>query len=94
MLSYSDIAALGLSDEGISSDSTVEALTGDLGSITTKGLIFGEITVGGDLTGSISSAGTDAVDLGTDVDYYFCDANGNITGGTLDVTGTIGGTVS
>ncbi len=94
VLAYSDIVALTLSDEGISSDSTVEALTGDLGSITTKGLIFGEITVGGDLTGSISSAGTDAVDLGTDVNYYFCDANGNITGGTLDVTGVINGTVS
>ena len=89
VLAYTSIGQLSLGDEGISGTSSVGTVTGDLGSITTRGLIYGEIDIAGDLTGSILTGGTDAVDLGTDVEYYFTDANGVITGGTLNVDGTI-----
>jgi len=94
VIAFTNIDQLSLGDEGISETSSVATVTGNLGSISTRGLIYGDIDVAGDLTGSILTGGTDAVDLGTGVDYYFTDANGVITGGTLTVGGSILGTVS
>jgi hypothetical protein len=91
---YTSIGAMVLGDEGIAQGSVVAAVTGNLGSITTAGLIFGDIAVGGNVTGNILSAGADAVSLGGDINYHFRDANGVMTGGTLTVDGTIAGVVS
>jgi hypothetical protein len=94
VLAYNSIATMLLGDEGITSGSTVTTVTGDLGSITARGLIYGDVDVAANLTGSILTAGTDAVDLGTDANLHFTDANGVITGGTLTVGGAIVGIVS
>ncbi len=94
VVAFASIDQIRLMDEGISANSSVATVTGNLGSISTRGIIYGTIDIAGDLTGSISSGGTTAVDLGTDVDRYFTDANGTITGGTLTVGGQVGGPVA
>jgi len=60
---------------------------GDFAGMKVKGVIAGQVNVTGNLTGSILSGGNDAVEYGGA--YYFTDANGQITGGALDVTGSI-----
>lgn len=93
--SYGTIAAIALGDEGVNGNSLIETVhaSGNLGSLTTAGLIFGEISIAGALTGSVSTGG-DAVALGPAFDFNFTDANGAVTGGTLNVAGAISGTVS
>ena len=60
---------------------------GDFAGMKVAGVIAGEITVAGNLTGSILSAGTNAVPYGGV--YYFADSNGQLTGGVLSVGGAI-----
>ena len=74
--------------------SSVGTVTGNLGSITTKGLIFGAIDIAGNVTGAINSLGDSAVQIGQPADYYFRDQNGILTGGTLSAGGTIAGPIS
>ena len=94
VIAYTDLGSITLGDGGIGAGSYVGTITGNLTSIATRGLIFGEVEVAGNLVGSILSAGDDAVSLGNGPALYFRDANGVITGGTLHVSGTIGGIVS
>jgi len=93
VLAYTDIAKVTLGDEGMGFGSYMGTVGGDLGSLSTVGLLFGQIDIVGNIAGSILSAGDDAVQLGGST-YYLRDANGVITGGTVDVTGTVGGLIS
>ena len=67
--------------------------SGNLYLLTTSGLVYGDIYVAGDV-GSIITAGLNAVP-GTDpVDFMFVDRAGVLTGGTLEVDGSITGLIS
>ncbi len=84
---YTDIQAIQLGAYGVDYQAGISTITGDLAGLTTKGLIYGQINVGGDLTGNVSSAGNDAL-LYEDT-YYFTDANGGLTEGTMEVGGIV-----
>jgi hypothetical protein len=68
---------------------------GDFAGLKTSGLIFGDIDVAGNLTGSIITAGADAWQYTghPHATCYFTDGNGTLTGGVLNVMGSIGATV-
>lgn len=60
---------------------------GDLGAMTVKGTVGGYVDVSGNLTGSILTAGTTALQYR---DWYlFTDGNGQLTGGALAVGGSV-----
>lgn len=84
---FAGITSVSLGANGIDSGSSVAIYDGNLGGLKTAGLIYGEISVAGGLTGSILSAGPNALlDAGT---YYFLDKGGVQTGGTLTVGGSL-----
>lgn len=82
---YGDMGPVRLGSLGMAG--SIETFTGDFAGLTTTGLVYGEMTIAGDLTGNILSAGNDAI-FYDDV-YYFTDQNGGIVGGMLEVAGTV-----
>jgi hypothetical protein len=87
--SWGDMGKMTLGGYGVSADSDIEILhtSGDFAGLTTRGIMHGEITLAGDLTGSVLTGGADAIEEG-DV-FYFVDANGNRTGGFVTVDGSV-----
>ena len=103
---YGAINRVALGNGGIDMESSIETLdaaSGNLGVLTTRGLIFGDIRTAGNVN-SIFSAGrlatvplgslSSPLDAGSQVDNLFVDADGMLTGGTLAVDGSIGGIIS
>jgi len=72
---------------GVDFDSEITTYQGDFAGLSTSGFISGVITVGGNLTGKVTSAGLDAVFAGGA--WFFTDANGIATEGVMTVAGTV-----
>ena len=89
---YNNMAAITLGEFGVAGKSSIMTYEGDFAGLKTSGFVFGNIDVAGNLTGSITTAGNDAWRY-TDHACYFTDDNGTLTGGALNVMGSIGATV-
>lgn len=72
---------------GVDYDSAIDAVNGNFAGLKTSGLVSGTVTVGGNLTGRITTAGQEAYYYNGV--YYFTDANGTLTDGVLTVYGSV-----
>jgi hypothetical protein len=88
---YVNAGKVTLGATGMDFGSTITTYTGNFAGLTTKGLVSGLITIQGNLTGNILTAGLNAV--GSDGVFFFTDANGQPTDGELIVVGSIPGNV-
>jgi hypothetical protein len=80
-----NVGAFAIGPFGMDSVSLIDA-AGDFAGLKTPGLIFGRVDVGGDLTGSVLTAGSNAALYHGS--YALLDANGQPTGGSLRLAGT------